>query len=78
MRELREETGKRIDEKSIITSLSSNKSKLFIAAGDFSPRCRVDMREIDEYAWVNLSELKNLKTSKFTQSFFKKIEVFMQ
>lgn len=77
LRELREETGKIIDGTTIIDSISSNKSKLFIAAGQFDPICRVDMREIDQYAWVELNELKKLKTSKFTQSFFNKLELFM-
>jgi 8-oxo-dGTP pyrophosphatase MutT (NUDIX family) len=77
LRELREETGIKLDEKLIVTSFSSNKSRLFIARGDFKQKCRVDRREIDAYKWISLSELKKLKTSKFTQAFFGRVEKFL-
>lgn len=78
IRELREETG-RIESSEIFTlSFNSNKSRMFIAVGDFTPECRVDMREIDAYDWVSMDTLKKLKTSKFTQTFFNRVEIFLR
>lgn len=74
MRELHEEAGRILDERLIVTSFNSNKSRLFLAHGDFTEECRVDMYEVDSYKWVALRELKKLKTSKFTQAFFNRID----
>lgn len=77
LRELREEAGVRLNSNLIITSFSSNKSRLYLAFIELTPRCRVDMRECDAYQWVSLDELRRLKTSKFTQSFFGRLETFL-
>ena len=74
MRELYEEAGKILNPDTIVTCFDSTKSKLYLAVGDFERKCVVDGWEIDAYKWTTLPELKKLKTSKFTQAFFNRID----
>lgn len=74
LRELYEESGKKIDKNIIIDRFKVSNAQLFLIIDDFDTECKVDGIEIDEYKWVTLDELKNLKTSKFTKGFFYKLE----
>lgn len=74
LRELQEETGRILDPSSIVGGAGHNGSHLFLAVGDFEPACEVDGREIDDYRWVTLEELRQLASSKFTRRFLPWLE----
>lgn len=78
IRELREETGRDFNAKNINCIFSSKKSKLFLSFGDFSEHCIVDGREIDDYKWVTLADLRKMPTSRFTKAFFSRIDGFIR
>jgi 8-oxo-dGTP pyrophosphatase MutT (NUDIX family) len=77
LRELYEETNQILDEKLITKSLYSNRCRLYFARGKYEMDCKVDGKEIDQYQWISLLELKQLRTSKLTQKFFQRIELLL-
>ncbi len=74
LRELYEESGKKIDKKIISDRFKVSNAQLFLIVDDFDMECKVDGIEIDNYNWVTFNELKSLNTSKFTKGFFYKLE----
>jgi len=78
LRELREETGKVVSRDIFTNSFPNRRDRLYFARGDFSPMCVVDNSEIDDYDWISLEDLKNRKTSRFTQHFFGKLDKILK
>ncbi|SIP85915.1 NUDIX hydrolase [Pacmanvirus A23] len=74
LRELYEESGKKVDKNIIYDRFKVSSAQLFVIIDDFDMECKVDGNEIDEYKWATMNELKDLKTSKFTKGFFYKLE----
>jgi 8-oxo-dGTP pyrophosphatase MutT (NUDIX family) len=74
IRELREEAGVILDAKNIASTISSGRDKLFVARGDFNPKCTVDGIECDQYDWITIGALKQRHISNFTKRFITRLE----
>lgn len=73
LRELREEAGLKLDKSLLTMRLRGKGGTLFVIKNQSSVGINIDGKEIDQYEWISFDELKKRSTSKFTQSFFEKL-----
>lgn len=80
LRELREESGIVLDETAFAHSMRDSRITIFIApvTDDVKSQVVIDNIEIDDAAWISMSELKDLPMSRMTERLISRIEYWIQ